>query len=129
MIWKLGLTLCSWRCSPSLCEADFCTYADGSAPLHRRKSRWRSSGSPSITSTICLFEGRLGARRGTSSPSVTQLSYQLVNFTLHVPVILCMGDMTLPSRLTFAGMSCSYTSLTALSLFEAPMWVAMLGTP
>ena len=89
----------------------------------------RGSKSPSITSTICLLGGRFGARRGTSLPSMTQPSFQLVNFTLHVSVILCMGDMTLPSRLTFAGMSCTHTSFMALSPFEAPVRIAMLGTP
>ena len=89
----------------------------------------QSSGPPSITSTICLFGGRLGAGWGTSSPSVTQLSFQFVNFTLHVSVILCMGDMALPSRLAFASMSCAYTSFTALSPFEDPVRIAMLGTP
>jgi len=58
-----------------------------------------------------------------------QLPLQLINFTLHVFVILCIGDMILSSRLTFAGMSCAHTSLTALSPFEALVQVAMLGTP
>ena len=40
----------------------------------------RSSGSPSITSTICLFRGWFGAGRWTSSPSMTQLPLQLVDF-------------------------------------------------
>ena len=51
---------------------------------------------------------------------MTQLPLQFVDFALHVSVILCMGDVTLPSRLTFAGMSCAHTSLTAPSPFEAP---------
>ena len=83
------------------------------------------SGSPSITSTICLFEA--GWR--TSSSSVTQISFQFINFTLHVPVILYIGDMTLPSRLAFAGMSCTHTSPTVLSPLEAPVRIATLGTP
>ena len=51
---------------------------------------------------------------------MTQLPFQLVDFTLHVSVILCIGNMTLPSRLIFTGMSCAHTSLTAPSPFEAP---------
>ncbi|XP_030936530.1 uncharacterized protein LOC115961743 [Quercus lobata] len=35
---------------------------------------------------------------------MTQFPLQLVDFTLHVSVIFCMGNMTLPSRLTFTGM-------------------------
>ena len=58
-----------------------------------------------------------------------QLSFQLINFTLHVPVILYIGDMTLPSRLAFAGMSCTHTSPTVLSPLEAPVRIATLGTP
>ena len=89
----------------------------------------RSSGSLSITSTIRLLRGWFGAKRGTFPPSVTQLSFQLINFTLHVSVILCMGDMTLPPRLTFASMSCTHTSLMALSPLEALVRITTLGTP
>ena len=87
------------------------------------------SGSPSITSTIRLLKGRFGVRQWTSSPSMTQLPLQLVDFTLHVSVILCVGNMTLPSRLTFTSMNCVHTSLTAPSPFEAPALIAMLETP
>ena len=88
-----------------------------------------SSGSPLITSIICLFRGWFGAGQWTTSPSMTQLPLQLVDFTLHVSIILCMGNMALPSRLTFTGMSCVHTSLTASYSFKAPMRIAMLRTP
>ena len=83
----------------------------------------------SIISIIYLFRGWLGDGRWTSLPSMTQLPLQLADFTLHVSVILCMGNMTLPLRLTFTGMSCVHTSLTAPFLFEAPALIAMLRTP
>ena len=89
----------------------------------------RSSRSLSITSTICLFKGRLRVGQRMSSPSVTQFPFQFIDFTLHVSIILCMGNMTLPSRLTFTGMSCVHTSLTTSSSFEAPTLIAMLGSP
>ena len=58
----------------------------------------RSSGSPSITSTIRLFRGRFGAGRWTSLPSMTQLPLQLIDFTLYVSVILCILPLRPPFR-------------------------------
>ena len=89
----------------------------------------QNSGSPSVTSTICLLRGRLRAGRRMSSPSVTQFPLQFIYFTLHVSIILCMGDMAFPSRLIFTGISCMLTSFTTSSPFEASMRTAMLGSP
>ena len=58
-----------------------------------------------------------------------QLSFQLVNLTLQVPVIFCMGNMTLPTRATFGGMSCAHTPLTAFPPFGTPVRLTMLGAP
>ena len=88
----------------------------------------RSPGSLSLTSSICLLGWWLEARRGTPSPGMAQLSFQLVNLTQHVPVLLFIGNVTLPTRVTFVGMSCAHTPLTALSPFEASLWIFMLGT-
>ena len=89
----------------------------------------RSSGSPPITSSICLLGWWFGARWGTFSPGMVQLSLQLVNLTLKVPVIFCMGNMTLPTRATFGSMSCAHTPLTTFPLFGTPVRITMLGAP
>ena len=60
---------------------------------------------------------------------MAQLPFQLVNFMLQVPAILCMGNMTLPTRVTFGGMSCAHTPLTAFSSFETPVKDYHAGSP
>ena len=87
----------------------------------------RSSRSPPITSSIHLLGWWFEARLGVSPPGVAPLSFQPVNFTLQVPVILCIGNMTLPTRATFDGMSCAHTPLTTLSPFGTPVRITMLG--
>ena len=89
----------------------------------------QSSGSLSITSTIYLLGGQLGVGRWMSSPYVVQFPFQLIDFTLHVSTVLCMGNTTLPSRLAFTSMRCVHTSLTIFSSFEAPTQITMLRPP
>ena len=60
---------------------------------------------------------------------MTQLFLQIDNLTLQIPVMLCVGDVTLPTRVTFSGMSCAYTPLTAFFPFGTLMGVTMLGAP
>ena len=60
---------------------------------------------------------------------MSQLSFQLVNLTLQVPVMLCMGDMTLPMRVTFGGMSCAHTPLATFSSSETPVGIIILRAP
>ena len=60
---------------------------------------------------------------------MAQLSLQIDNLMLQIPIMLCVGDVTLPMRVTFSGMSCTYTPLTAFSPFGTPMGITMLGAP
>ena len=66
---------------------------------------------------------------GAFSPGMTQLSLQIGNLTLQILVMLCMGDMTFPTSVTFGGMSCVDTPLTVFSPFGTPMRITMLGAP
>ena len=56
----------------------------------------QSSESSLVRGIICILRRRFGLRRWAPSLCTTQLLLQLVNLTLHVSLILCMGDMTLP---------------------------------
>ena len=71
-------------------------------------TRW-SSGPLPVHGIICLLEGQLGIWWWAPSPCVTQL-LQLVNLTLPISFIFCMGDMALPSWLTLTSMHCMHTS-------------------
>ena len=88
-----------------------------------------SSGSPFITSIICLLGGQLRVGRWTSLPCVAQFPFQLIDFMLNVSIVLCIGNVALPTRLAFTSMSCVHTSLTISSPFEAPTRIAMLRPP
>ena len=85
-------------------------------------TKW-SSGSSPIRGIICLLERQLGIRWGAPSPCATQLLLQLVNLTLHVSFILCMGDMALPSWLTLASMHTSFMISPLLRVYD---WIVML---
>ena len=89
---------------------------------------WSSRSSP-ICSIICLLGRQLGVRWWVPSLCTTQLFLQLINFTLHVSFILCMGDMALPSWLTFAGMRCMHTSLMISHLLRIYNWIVVLRAP
>ena len=71
-----------------------------------------SSGSSSVRGIVCLLRRQLGIRWRAPLPCATQLLLQLVNLTLHVSFILCMGDKTL------ASMRCMRTSLMIFPLLR-----------
>ena len=97
--------------------------------ITRESLTGRSSGSSPICSIICLLGRQLEVRRWAPSPCATQLLLQLINFTLHVSFILCMGDVALPSWLTFAGMRCMHTSLMISPLLKVYNGIVMLRAP
>ena len=84
----------------------------------------QSSGSSPICSITYLLGGQLGV--GWWAPLPTQLFLQLINFTLHVPFTLCMGDMALPSWLTLTGMRGMHASLMISPLLRVCNWIVML---
>ena len=88
-------------------------------------TRW-SSGSSPICSIICILGGQLGIRWWVPSPYATQLFLQFINFTLHVPFTLCMGNMAFSSWLTLASMHCMHTSLMVSPLLRVCNWIVML---
>ena len=89
----------------------------------------QSSRSSLVRGIICLFGRRLGIRWWAPSPCATQLLLQLVNLTLHVSFILCMGDMALPSWLTLTSMCCLHTSFMISPLLRVYDWIITLRTP
>ena len=89
----------------------------------------RSSGSSPICSIICLLKGQLEVGWWAPSSCVMQFFLQLINFTLHVSFILCMGDMTLPLWLTLAGMRGMHASLMISPLLRVYNWIVMLRAP
>ena len=89
----------------------------------------QSSGSSPICSIICLLGRQLKVGWWAPSPCAMQLFLQLINFTLYVFFILCMGDMALPSWLTLAGMRCMHTSLMISPLLRVYNWIVMLRAP
>ena len=89
----------------------------------------QSSGSSLVRDIICLFGKRLGIRWWEPLSCATQLLLQLVNLTLHVSFILCMGDMALPSWLTLASMCCLHTSFMISPLLKVYDWIITLRTP
>ena len=89
----------------------------------------RSSGSSSICSIICLLRRQLEIGRWMPSLCAAQFLLQLINFTLHVPFILCMGNMAFPSRLTFTSMHCVHTPLVISPLLKVYKRIVMLRTP
>ena len=95
--------------------------------LFARKSftGWSSRSSP-VRGIICLLGRQLGIRWGAPSPCTMQLLLQLINLTLHVSFILCMGDMALPSWLTLASMCCMRTSFMISPLLRVYDWIVML---
>ena len=88
-----------------------------------------SSGSSPICSIICLLGRQLGVRWWASSPCLTQLFLQLINFTLHVSFILCMEDVAFPLWLTLAGMRGMYASFIISHLLRVYNWIVMLKAP
>ena len=98
--------------------------------LIARESLTRQSfGSSPICSIICLLGGQLGIRWWVTSLYVTQLFLQFINFTLHVPFTLCMGDVALPLWLTLAGMSGMHASFMISPLLRVCNWIVMLRAP
>ena len=79
--------------------------------IGRESLTGRSFGSSPICSIIYLVGGQLGVKWWVPSLYTTQLFLQFINFTLHVPFTLCMGNMALPSWLILASMRCMHTSL------------------
>ena len=69
-----------------------------------------SSGSSPIRSIIYILGWQLGVRRWVPSPYATQLFLQFINFMLHVPFTVCMGNMAFPSWLTPTSMRYMHTS-------------------
>ena len=89
----------------------------------------RSSGSSLVHGVICLLGGRLRIRWWAPSPCATQLLLQLVNLTLHVSFILCMGDMALLPWLTLTSMCCLHTSFMISPLLWVYDWIITLRAP
>ena len=90
---------------------------------------WRSFRSPPIISPIRLLRWWFGAKWGTFPPCMVQLSLQICNLTLRIPIMLRVGDVTLPTKVAPGGMSCMYTPLMVFSPFGTPSRITMLGTP
>ena len=86
----------------------------------------RSSRSSLICSIIYLLGRQLRVRWWVPSPCATQLFLQLINFTLHVSFILCMGDVALPLWLTLAGMRGMHASCMISHLLRVYNWIVML---
>ena len=89
----------------------------------------RSSGSLPICSIICLLRGYLRIRWWVPSSCDAQLFLHFINFTLHVPFTLCMGDMTLSSWLTPVGMRGMHASFMISPLLRVYKWIVMLRAP
>ena len=70
-----------------------------------------SSGSSFIRNIIYILGWQLGVMWWVPSPYAIQLFLQFINFTLHVPFTLCMGNMALASSMTLASMRYMHTSL------------------
>ena len=85
-----------------------------------------SSGSSPIRSIIYILRWQLGVGWWMPSPYTTQLFLQFINFTLHVPFTLCMGNMAFPSWLTLASMRYMHTSLMVSPLLWVCNWIGML---
>ena len=90
-------------------------------------ARW-SSGSLPIRGIFCIPRRRLRPKRWSPSPCVTQLLLQFVNLTLHVSLILCMGDMTFPTRLTPISVRSLPTSFMISPLLRVHYWVITFWT-
>ena len=88
-----------------------------------------SSGSLPVRGVFYILRRRLGPKRWSPSPCAMQLLFQFVNLTLHVSLILCMGDMTFPTRLTPTSMHGLHTSFMISPLLRVHNWVITLGTP
>ena len=97
--------------------------------IARESLTGRSSGSSPICSIICLLGGQLGISWWVPSPCATQLFLQFINFTLHVPFTLCMGDVALPSWLTLTGMRGMHASFMISPLLRVCNQIFMLRAP
>ena len=60
---------------------------------------------------------------------MAQLSLQIRNLTLQIPLMLRVGDVTLPPRVASDCMSCTYTPFVAFSPFGTPSRTTMLRAP
>ena len=87
-----------------------------------------SSGSLPVRGIFCILRRRLRPKQWLPSPCATQLFLQFVNLTLHVSLILCMGDMTFPTRLTPISVRGLPTSFMISPLLRVHHWVIMLWT-
>ena len=87
-----------------------------------------SSGSLPIRGVFCILKRILRPKRWSPSSCATQLLLQFVNLTLHVSLILCMGDMTFPTRLTPTSVRSLPTSFMIPPLLRVHHWIIMLWT-
>ena len=120
----------SWHCFQGPYELGSYSYAYGCIPRCQRKFHWAE-----FWILACSWH-HLSPRRkalnqvmSTPSPCATQLLLQVVNLTLHVSFILCMGDMALPSRLTLTSMCCLHTSFMISPLLWVYDWIITLKAP
>ena len=87
-----------------------------------------SSGSLPVRGIFCILRRRLRSKWWSPSPCATQLLLQFINLTLHVSLILCMGDMTFPTRLTLISV-CGFPISPMISpLLRVHHWVIILWT-
>ena len=91
-------------------------------------AEWSSRSLP-VRGIFCIFRRRFRPKRWSPSLCVTQLLLQVINLTLHVTLILCMGNMTFPTCLTPISMRGLHTSFMISPLLKVHNWVIMLGTP
>ena len=89
----------------------------------------RSFGPLPVRGIICILGRGFRLKYWAPSLCAMQLLLQFVNLTLHVSLILCMGDMTSSTRLTPISMRCLHTSFTISPLLRVYNWVITLGTP
>ena len=85
-----------------------------------------SSGLLLVCGVFCILRKRLGPKRWAPLPCATQLLLQLVNLMLHVSLILCMGDMTFPTRLIPISMRCLHTSFMISPLLSVHNWFLLV---
>ena len=90
-------------------------------------AQW-SSGSLPIRGIFCILRRRLKPKQWSPLPCAMQLLLQFVNPTLHVSLILCMGDMTFPTRLTPIRVCGLPTSFMISLLLRVHHWVITLWT-
>ena len=91
-------------------------------------TRWSFRSLP-ICIILCIPRGRLRFEWCPSPPHTTQLLLQFIYLMLHVPLILCMGYVTFPTRLTSISVHGLPTLLMSSPLLRVDPRVIMLRTP